>query len=399
MKIRKISILILILISVFTLRSQSLCDTLPFIRCEENKIVKTNDEKLNHLVEKFKQLKSDNPNSINIVHIGDSHLQAGFLSEKIKQQLFQYFASNDTIASPGFLFPFTIAQTNNPFYYKVEYTGNWSWCKNVDSEKTCSLGLSGITVKTNDSVASFSIKMQNDKYDFPAKYFFNIIKILHNADSSLLVKVNNEKVYSKNGFSIAQLANLTDSISVNISINDTSKAFELYGIILINDKLNINYHTIGVNGATSHSYLKCDYFSTQLALINPDLVIISLGTNEAFDDDFSFLEHEYILKDLILQIKDAVPNSSILLVTPNDHSKEEELNKRVLRVRKNILKNCNEFQLAYWDFFTIMGGENSINDWYNNELTANDKIHFRKKGYEIQGKLFVNALIKLLEEQ
>ena len=46
-----------------------------------------------------------------------------------------------------------------------------------------------------------------------------------------------------------------------------------------------------------------------------------------------------------------------------------------------------------------MGGESSIENWYKKGLTGEDKIHFKKKGYEVQGELFVNALIKLIENR
>ncbi len=401
MKVWKTNIIIALIISIAVSgKGQSLCDTLPFIQCKDNLISVNSNDNINSLIQKFKNLNSDKSKPIHIIHIGDSHLQAGFLTEKIKQNLFQFYAEKDTVVSPGFIFPFTIAQTNNPFFYKVNYSGNWDWCKNIDVEKTCSLGLSGITVKTNDSVAFFSIKMKNEKYGYPKKYFFNTVKIFHNTDSVISIKVNDKKVITKNAYSLIQLDNLTDSISVSINITDTSSFFELYGIIFENDKSKINYHTIGVNGATAQSYLKCDYFSRHLAIINPDLIIISLGTNEAYDDDLPIIEHEYILKDLILQIKDVTPNASIILVTPNDHLKNGEFgNNKILLVRDNILKICNNFQLSFWDFHSIMGGENSILKWHEKGLSSEDKLHFKRTGYEIQGELFARALIDLIENK
>lgn len=400
MRMLRINIYIILFTSLsFALKSQEICDSLPFINCNENLISTRNNESIDLFIQKFQNLKTEKNKDVKIVHIGDSHLQAGFLTEKIKQNLSQYYSEKDDYVSPGFIFPYTIAQTNNPFFYKVNYSGNWEWCKNVDSEKTCKLGLSGITARTKDSITSFSIKMQNEKYTYPHKYFFNKIKIFHNQDSSIDIKVNDKKVMSNTEFSLIQLEYLTDSVSFTININDTSKFFELYGIILENYESKINYHTIGVNGATAQSYLKCEYFSNQLEIINPDLIIISLGTNEAYDKDFSSLEHKYILKDLILQIKSAVPKTSILLTTPNDHLKNGELNSsNIQSVRNNILEICDEFQLYSWDFHSVMGGENSIKQWYNKGLAGKDRLHFKRIGYEIQGELFTKALLDLIEK-
>ena len=393
----KISIIIFLSLA-FIVRSQTICDTLPFINCDANEIIRSeNDSNTNNLIQKFTTLKSDKKESVQIVHIGDSHLQAGFLTEKIKQQLFQYYSKTDTIAAPGFIFPFTIAETNNPFFFRVDYTGNWDWCKNTDPEKNCSLGLSGITVLTKDSIASISIKMQNQKYDYPLKYYFNRIKILHNTTNHTGISINNKNADIFDDYSLIELQNLTDSVFIEINLKGDS-LFELYGIILENSTSKINYHTIGVNGATAQSYLKCDYFSCQLQHINPDLVLISLGTNEAYDDNFSKLEHEYILKDLIYQVRDVLPNTAILLISANDHLKNGEFtNLNIQKVNDNIINISKELNLCYWDFYTIMGGEMSITNWHEKGLSSDDKLHFKKSGYEIQGELFVKALINMIE--
>lgn len=396
MKLYKVYILIMALSLInIKAKSQLVCDTLPFINCAENSITISPDNQiLNPFKNKVLSKESDNKQPVNIVHIGDSHLQAGFITEKIKQSFFENF-HKDTVAAPGFIFPYTIANTNNPFFYKVYYSGNWDVCKNIDQEKTCNLGLSGITVSTNDSLVSFSIKMQNKKYNKPNKYYFDRIKILHNQSDSVQITINDIISETNNGYSFIETNNNIDSI--HIEIEQQNGNFELYGLILENSKTKLNYHTFGVNGATALSYLKCDYLSEQLQFINPDLIVISLGTNEAYDDQFNSLEHEYILKDMIYQIQDILPNTAILFTTINDHlKKDQSINPNIIEVNKNILKVCKEFELPYWDLYIIMGGPNSIKEWNQKGLTGKDMLHFKKSGYEIQGELFSKALIDFI---
>jgi lysophospholipase L1-like esterase len=372
---------------------------MPFINYDLNNIlIPKDDSKLNLLSRKFLSLKTNQEETIQIVHIGDSHLQAGFLTEKIKQELFEAF-STDTIASPGFIFPYTIAETNNPYFFKVDYSGNWTYCKNVDQDKTCKLGLSGITIQTKDSNASICVKMKNKRYNNPNKYYFNRIKILHNESDKLTIQVNNKTTERHKNYSIIDLNQITDSICININQKQNSK-FDLYGIILENTNSQINYHTIGVNGATAQSYLKCDYFSDHLKLINPDLIILSLGTNEAYDDNFSKIEHEYIFKDLIYQIRNIAPHAAIIVITANDHLKNRQYsNNNIMLVNQNIYKTSRDLNLTFWDFYNIMGGQGSINDWYEKGLTGEDKLHFKRLGYEIQGDLFTKALIDLIKNK
>ena len=49
------------------------------------------------------------------------------------------------------------------------------------------------------------------------------------------------------------------------------------------DKSGVKYHSIGVNGASVPSYLRCDYLMDQLKLVKPDLVIFSIGINDAYE--------------------------------------------------------------------------------------------------------------------
>ncbi|MGM0408961.1 MAG: SGNH/GDSL hydrolase family protein [Bacteroidota bacterium] len=398
MKIRKIKILSIFLLLPLTMLGQNFIDTLSFINHDKNIIIFNDaDPNLAQLIDTFQKLKTPEAKKINILHIGDSHLQAGFYTEKMKQNLFQNMFPDDTICEPGFIFPFTMAQTNNPFFYKVDYTGTWDWCKNTDSEKDCLLGLAGITVATNDSLSTLSIKMQNRKYDYPVKYYFNRIKILHSHDSAFSIFANDIAATINDGYSIIQLDELTDSINLRFINRDTTKKIELYGIVLENSNTKMAYHTIGVNGATAQSYQKCELFSSQLAQINPGMIIISLGTNEAFSDEFSQIENEFIVKDLLYQIKDISKESAIILAVPGDHYKNELINTNIGLVRENFMKIQTEMQTGIWDFYTVMGGENSIIQWYEKNLTAKDKLHFNRQGYEMQGEIFVDAFFKLLE--
>ncbi len=186
--------------------------------------------------------------------------------------------------------------------------------------------------------------MQNQKYVYPVKYYFDKIKLLHNTDSSVHITINGKESISKDGYSFVQLDSLTDSVEISIDNSDTSKYVEIYGIILDNEMSKIDYHTIGVNGATAQSYLKCDFYRNHLSDINPDLIIISLGTNEAYDDDFPTLNMSYEFKDLIYQIQDVSPNAAIKLTTPNDHLKNRKYkNDNIQQVRDNILRSAMSF--------------------------------------------------------
>lgn len=75
-----------------------------------------------------------------------------------------------------------------------------------------------------------------------------------------------------------------DSLKIEYAESFASRAtFYVDGIIPENDEDGIVYHTVGVNGAAVPHYLKCEYFERQMAALCPDLVILSIGINDASD--------------------------------------------------------------------------------------------------------------------
>ena len=81
---------IYILTSTLTAFSQK--STIPnFIHIHSNNILNNNSISFEQLKESFVELKIGNKQDINIVHIGDSHLQAGMLSQAIRNNLIYSF--------------------------------------------------------------------------------------------------------------------------------------------------------------------------------------------------------------------------------------------------------------------------------------------------------------------
>jgi len=63
-------------------------------------------------------------------------------------------------------------------------------------------------------------------------------------------------------------------------------------------------------------------------------------------------------------------------------------------VRKVIIDIATKNSIASWDFFTVMGGAGSMEEWVKNGLAGKDKIHLTKNGYIRQAQLLNYALMK-----
>ncbi|MFO7939922.1 MAG: GDSL-type esterase/lipase family protein [Bacteroidales bacterium] len=339
------------------------------------------------LFTKLDSIANGAPTSLTIVHIGDSHLQAGYFSEKIKAELQAYYTPMDTILSPGLIFPFALAQTNNPYYYEAKGTGQWSGYRNVEQNLPVALGMTGISI-TTDSSSQISIKFRNSSRT--NKYAFNRIRVLGHGNA-ILEASTNEKTSFASGETLF-IDKAMDSLQIAIDPLP-GDSFVLQGLLLDYTPSRIHYHTVGVNGAQAKSYLQCQDLASQLKALNPDWVILSLGTNEAYDKSFDAATIGADLEAFIKIIEKAAPDAAKLLCTPNDHIDQNlQSNPQVMPLIAIQSSMAQKHGWALWDFYQLMGGKGSIERWAQDSLTARDRVHFNRQGYERQGEMFFEAL-------
>ncbi len=159
------------------------------------------------------------------------------------------------------------------------------------------------------------------------------------------------------------------------------------------NRSGVVYNMIGVNGAQLRHYLQADQFIDQLAELNSDLIIISLGTNDILETPFNKEEFIARLDTLISRIKALNPQCCLLLTTPPDIKKKVRSHSvRMELLARAICEYGAQQKIAVWDFFSIMGGSGSLQQWKKYRLAQSDLIHFTREGYELQGKLLEIAL-------
>ena len=96
---------------------------------------------------------------INIVHIGDSHVQAGFYSEPIRKNLQNEFGNGGR----GLIFPYQAAKTNGPADYSFGSLQTWKAKRNCIEKGNLPTGLAGHTIYSASELASLTFKPR-DKF-------------------------------------------------------------------------------------------------------------------------------------------------------------------------------------------------------------------------------------------
>lgn len=161
----------------------------------------------------------------------------------------------------------------------------------------------------------------------------------------------------------------------------------------------IFYDSAGVNGAQLKSFARSPRFMAQARCLDPDLVIIALGTNEAMSDELAVKDMEESLLALLTGFTRG--NSkyvAFLIITPPDvlnwHGR---LNPNVTEVARRLRDFASRHGLALWDWQAVMGGPGSVLSWRDAHLVGSDGVHMNAAGYELQSRLFYQALMNAYE--
>lgn len=353
-----------------------------------------NDSTLWLLFDKMYRLENRNEQNIDkllkipIVHIGDSHLQTGVLTAVLRERLQMQFGN----AGRGLVFPYKVAKTNEPVTFVSSSNTVWETKRCVFPENPLPIGVSGITIKTTDPNASLSIGIRSaNKLD----YSFDHISVFTDTnDQSFDLQTNDELLNYPDGLykRIIYLNHPSNNLQLYNRKNKPEQQYtNIYGISLEKAENGILYHTIAVNGTQYQHLTQATYFTEQLSELEPMLVIVSLGTNEALNRDYTNSDFRYQVDKLVQKIKQACPGTVVLLTTPANSLRNRQPNAQMRLVADVLRQYANEKHLPYWDLNAIGGNEA---DWQNRKMLQSDGIHYTHQGYLFQGDLLHQALLK-----
>lgn len=351
----------------------------------QNKII--NAQSLKGFFEELSDLSSARDKKVvSIVHIGDSHIQANYITGMVRN-LFQDDFGN---AGRGLVFPYRLANSYGPNDVKFNYVGKWDYCsikKDFESNKIGMVGYSAIPQPNSE----LSIKVSEK-----GSLTFNKVIILDEFGTLLPISDSNVISWERiNNQTFIASENLISEIRFKSTHSIKIKP-NIQGVILTNDSSGILYHSMGVNGATVSQYLRSSNFQNQMVDLDAKLTVISFGTNDCYTYSSKFcsscVKEDY--QKMIQRIRKQDPDMAILITTPSDHFfRRRYSNKNLVKLRSVLYEIVDEENVALWDLYQIMGGKNSILDWQKASLARRDLIHFTKEGYEKQGDLLYRALM------
>ena len=254
-----------------------------------------------------------NKEPIKILHLGDSHVMIGHFTNEIRR----IFDSAFGIISYGWTFPNQIGNYNTLYTNSKLNVGKRSFNNNLYKESYFKNGIAGQSIQLLDTINEVEFSLKN----VPSKFqYFNAINILYQSDSNVMLTVyafdttdiKKDSVIKKpfltnyytqkERLSIFTLNDNYNKIKIYVNKKDTSSLFNLLGIYLGNNNLNkgIIYNSLGVGGSNLNSIVNNNSLLVgEISNYQPDLIILSFGSNDAYYKSFDEKEYKNKIESFI----------------------------------------------------------------------------------------------------
>jgi len=326
---------------------------------------------------------------LKVLHLGDSHVQIGHFSGEIKRLL--------QAKNSGIHFPYPLAKSVDGRLFKTKASGSWTGISVLKPASGINIGLTGYAVSTRDKAA---------KIEWIAKdslLSFRLVRIWTETDSCALqpdlgsgfVLVNQQQNGRMSYYDFKSSLPVSQFVLSfrNVGVGDQ---FTLHGIELPANDNGIEYIDLGVAGAQfTHLKSRANLVFDQIKILQPDLIICSFGTNEAYNANWESQSYKKAWQEFIQEIQIYSPKSVFLLTSPPDTRSQN----RVPKYQQEVIRVLSELKVPFYDLNAAMRGFGSSLDWVKNGCFLKDQLHLTKEGYQLQAKLFALALFKTWGDQ
>jgi lysophospholipase L1-like esterase len=358
----------------------------------------------------FSALTEADSNIVSILHLGDSHIQAGFFSNATADLLEQDFGS----AGRGYVFPYTVAGTNGPGDYRFNSNNHWNTDRVIDRSKPDPLGPGAIAISTQSEEPALAYNGRENDLDNSVVAQAELFYDAGTEEADVVAPDAGVDVsgmpFSDSGEGVRKATLTFKDPVASFQVRWVTKSnhpFRFYGAMLYNGHNGILFNAVGINGAMYQQYNESsNTLTAAMQVMQPQLVIISLGTNEAFGSmNASSFRNQ--IDETVQTIRRAMPGVCIMLTTP---AEAKRTSKRAFRRKIGKKKYATYYKISYYPnpyvavaTQTIMSycRENGIACWNFNGLSKTgtfagawqqDHIHFNVHGYQEQGRLMYEAI-------
>ena len=362
----------------------------------ESQFLIDNNGVLDHFYAALRDLHSGKSRTtVRIVHYGDSPTTADLITGDARDLLQERFGN----AGPGFVL---IAKPWAWYgHHGVDVSGTgWKIDTAVGSMREANYGLGGAiftgpvgATSTIHLTAHDSTSIEVQYLEEPGGGNLDIT-----ADGAPMGTVTTGGDTKKNNATSLSLPVGTKQVKLTVSGNPV----QVFGVVFGIDARGLTYDSIGLNGASTTVMSRAfnpTTFSDALEHRNPDLVVINYGTNESSFPSYVQKQYEPELIRAIGRVRNALPNASILIMSPMDRGERNGDQITTMRAIPEIVaiqqRVAAETGCGFFNTYQAMGGNGTMAHWYERHpaMVGADLIHPSPQGAHIVAQLLTSQLL------
>jgi lysophospholipase L1-like esterase len=353
----------------------------------------------------FAKLKnaSKRASPVRILHFGDSHIAADYISGPIRARLQKKFGDGGR----GFMHIDHRRKYGGRLLSRKE--APWKKLRHVELHKQeLPFGFSAITLESKNARARLEYRLE------PRDALVRLYYQQQVGGASVQLRVGKNKLSSfstagadKSSVAQFQLPKITKK-SNRLTVQAKGAKAKLYGISFETGRPGVLFDPIGPVGADAKLYLQFGEasFRQHLQAYSPDLVIFMVGGNDAMKIRKGWTTLENVEKDhvqVIERIRRITPNADCMLWSPMDAGRRK--GKRV--VSQSKIAEVAQLQAAvaarmgcaYWDLYGLMGNKGAIARWSKAGVMNRDLIHPKRAAADLIGSMFSDAFLHAYNQE
>lgn len=324
---------------------------------------------------------------VSVLHLGDSHVQAGVFSEPVRESL-QYIIGDGGV---GWVGPYRLLGTNQPQHTSLTSRSSGWRGDRITSRVYDSYSPTGIVLRSI-SRQSQSITVKG----VDGGLIQSVIVLRRSGSPSVCIQGGEAHRSSPITHIEADTIFLAmPRPEVTLTIPPAS---EIYGVILRGGESGVLLHTIGYNGAFFSTFDQASFLKGLDGVLKPRLIILSLGTNESLARQFSRYEFGASVSGLVRSIRREIPDAMIVLTTPlytyTRNRRSFSKNQNTEMVAEEIIRQAEALGCGYIDLFSAFGGARGAEQLVQSGILSPDRVHLTHEGYKMIGQAVGRALSK-----
>lgn len=332
-------------------------------------------------------------NQLNVLQIGDSHTAGDLLTGQLRKRLQQQLGDGGS----GWVNPMSVAGQQQT-HVKYQHSG-WQLSSSRNSSENYAMG--GLLASPNHAGATLRVSPTQS-----ARQAWRVTATIRQGaqDEPLTVTDADGRVQS-----LAAPVPNNQWQHVSLSLRPPfvvsaghSPQTALGGWFMRASPQGATVGAMGINGSQlTHWQRWHNQWTTDVTQYEPDLVILSYGTNEAFNGNLNVNAFSDTLSETVQAIRRHSPNTAIMIVGAPEslRAKSGSCGVRALQldaVQAAQKQVAQQQKTLFWDWQDSMGGRCSMMSWIQNGNAARDGVHFSASGYRRGADDLYDGLMRVL---